>query len=98
MTDNIELNEGLIKHFKSQFSKSGFRLEIIALVVGIAVIFAGILVYALWGHFVIGGLGSSNPIDLVSILSILIIFFGFAILYWFVFRKWELEHGSGQLS
>lgn len=32
--------------------------HVIALVVGIAIIFAGILVYALWGHLVIGGLGS----------------------------------------
>ncbi|MEJ2241764.1 MAG: hypothetical protein P8Y18_06450 [Candidatus Bathyarchaeota archaeon] len=72
--------------------------HVIALVAGIAVIFVGILVYALWGHFVIGGLGSRNPIDFVAIVSILIIFFGFAILYWFVFRKWELEQGSGDLS
>ena len=52
----------------------------------------------MWGHFIIGGLNSRNPIDFVAILSIMIIFFGFPILYWFVFRKLELEHGSGEVS
>ncbi|MEJ2242298.1 MAG: hypothetical protein P8Y18_09170 [Candidatus Bathyarchaeota archaeon] len=72
--------------------------HVIALVVGIAIIFAGILVYALWGHLVIGGLGSRMRNRFCCYLEYNDYFFGFVILYWFVFRKWELEQGSGELS
>ena len=71
----------------------------IALLLGIMMIFAGVLVIAYWGTFIIGGFGEGNtPIDFASIFGVLLIFGGFTVLYYFVFRKWELEHGSGELA
>jgi hypothetical protein len=70
-----------------------------ALVLGASVLLAGVLVYAYWGNFTIGGFGYQNTgIDYVAIFTILLIFGGFMIMYYFVFRKWELEHGSGELA
>jgi hypothetical protein len=71
--------------------------HVIALVVGIAVIFAGILVYALWGHFIIGGFGPRYPIDSISIVSILIVLFGFVILYWFCIQKVGIRTWFGRI-
>jgi hypothetical protein len=69
------------------------------LLLGIMVILAGVIVLAYWGNFVVGGFGYRDThIDYVSIFGILLIFGGFAILYYFVFRKWELEHGSGVIG
>ena len=69
------------------------------LLLGIMVILAGVIVLAYWGNFVVGGFGYRDThIDYVSIFGILLIFGGFTILYYFVFRKWELEHGSGVIG
>ena len=69
------------------------------LLLGTLVLLAGVLVYAYWGSFTIGGFGYRDTyIDYVAIFSILLIFGGFVIVYYFVFRKWELEHGSGELA
>jgi hypothetical protein len=69
------------------------------LVLGTLVLLAGVIVYAYCGSFTIGGFGYRDThIDYVPIFSILLIFGGFVILYYFVFRKWELEQGGAEGS
>jgi hypothetical protein len=77
----------------------------IALLLGIVVFITGILI--LFHEFspVFAPFGSGDRPGYIGditiggfIFGISLLFGGILIVYYFVFRKWELEHGSGKLS
>ena len=76
------------------------------LVLGTSVLLAGVLVLFYEYRPIIPPFGSSvdrpgyiGDVTLFGFLfGILLIFGGFVIVYYFVFRKWELEHGAGELA
>ena len=77
-----------------------------ALLLGILVLLAGVFVLFYEYRPIIPPFGSSSDrpgyigdITLSGFLfGILLIFGGIVIVYYFVFRKWELEHGAGELA
>lgn len=72
-----------------------------ALLIGTLVLLAGVLAIAYDFRLVIPAFGHSEDYGFtsyVSLLGFLLLFVGFAILYCFVFRNWEIEHGNGYLN
>jgi hypothetical protein len=68
------------------------------LLFGTLVILSGGLIYQLWGSLRSPpGFLEDESTRYVGIITMLI-FGGFVIVYYFVFRKWELERGSEVLS
>ena len=77
----------------------------IALLLGIMLFITGILiiyhefspVFAPYGSADRPGyIGDITIVGFISGISLIIV--GIVIVYYFVFRKWELEHGSGELT